>query len=81
MIQENPAPGISQVQMEGIVPLLWTYIKFLSKRPVQNIDGEIETPENSGFHRPEVPQQSHRSLVVQKPNPTLKTAISTEQES
>jgi hypothetical protein len=35
--------------MAGIPKELWTQTKFLSKRPVENAFGVIETPETSGL--------------------------------
>jgi hypothetical protein len=49
IIKENPAAGTSLVQMGGLPTLLWTYTRFLSKRPLRDVYGEIETPENSGL--------------------------------
>ena len=50
VITEDPARGMSKVRLGSITapPPLWTYPKFLSKRPVQDIYGIIETPEYSG---------------------------------
>jgi hypothetical protein len=49
IIKEDPAAGTSLVQMGGFPTLLWTYTRFLSKRPLRDVYGVIETPENSGL--------------------------------
>jgi hypothetical protein len=49
IIKENPGAGTSLVQMGGFPTLLWTYTRFLSKRPLRDVYGVIETPENSGL--------------------------------
>ena len=49
LIQEDPASGISRIHVAGIITDLWTPTKFLSKRPVENAFGVVETPETSGL--------------------------------
>jgi hypothetical protein len=49
LIQEGPASGISRIHVAGITRDLWTPTKFLSKRPVENAFGVVETPETSGL--------------------------------
>jgi hypothetical protein len=49
VIKEDPANGMSQVQLGGFATSLWTYSRFLSKHPIRDIYGVIETPENSGI--------------------------------
>jgi hypothetical protein len=49
LIQDDPATGMSQIRFGGITTDLWTCTKFLSKRPVEDPYGVIETPENSGL--------------------------------
>jgi hypothetical protein len=51
VIQEDAASGMSQVSFAGITRDLWTYTKFLSKRPIEDPYGVIETPDNSGLIR------------------------------
>jgi len=45
VITEDPARGISQIQLGNITIPLWTYTKFLSKSPIPDTYGVIETPE------------------------------------
>jgi hypothetical protein len=49
VVQDDPATGMSQIRLGGITSDLWTYTKFLSKRPVEDPYGVIENPENSGL--------------------------------
>jgi hypothetical protein len=49
VLQDDPAASMSQVRLGGITRDLWTYTKFLSKHPIEDPYGVIETPENSGL--------------------------------
>jgi hypothetical protein len=49
IIKEDRATGMSQVQMGGFTTFLWTYSRFLSKHPIRDIYGVVETPENSAL--------------------------------
>src|SRR5262249_52595547 len=49
VIKEDPARGMSQMRLGSITRPLWTYTRFLSKHPVEDTYGVIETPENSGL--------------------------------
>jgi hypothetical protein len=49
VIKEDPATGMSQMQLGGITRPLWTYTRFLSKHPVRDTYGSIETPEEWGL--------------------------------
>lgn len=49
VIQEDAASGMSLIRVPGITKDLWTFSRFLSKHPVANAFGVIETPENSGL--------------------------------
>jgi hypothetical protein len=37
------------LQLGGFATFLWTYSRFLSKHPIRDVYGVIETPENSGL--------------------------------
>ena len=41
--------GMSEIQLTGVTRPLWTYTRFLSTRPVEDIYGVIETPKSSGL--------------------------------
>jgi hypothetical protein len=49
VVQDDAAAGMSQIRLGGITRDLWTYTKFLSKRPIEDPYGVIENPENSGL--------------------------------
>jgi hypothetical protein len=52
VIKEDPARGMSEMRFGTIITPLWTYTRFLSKRPVKDTYGVIETPQNSGLIPP-----------------------------
>ena len=60
VIKEDPTRGLSEMRLGSISRSLWTYTIFLSKHPVKDTYGVIETPENSGLippaDRPSVPE-------------------------
>jgi hypothetical protein len=47
VVQNDAAKGMSLIRLGGITIDLWTYTKFLSKRPIEDPYGVIENPENS----------------------------------
>ena len=49
LINEDPVRGMSQIQLGGITKSLWTYNRFLSKQPIPDTYGNIETPEECGL--------------------------------
>ena len=49
VIKEDSANGMSQVRLGSVSRSLRTYSRFLSKHPVRDTYGMIETPENSGL--------------------------------
>ena len=49
LVREDSSSGMSQIHFAGITRDLWTYARFLSKRPVTDPYGVIETPEASGL--------------------------------
>jgi hypothetical protein len=49
LVREDSSSGMSQIHLRGITRDLWTYTRFLSKRPVTDPYGVIETPETSGL--------------------------------
>lgn len=49
IIQQDASAGLAQIRAAGITIDLWTYNKFLSKRPIKDAYAVIETPETSGL--------------------------------
>ena len=45
VVTEDPTRGISQIQLGNITVPLWTYSRFLSKSPIPDTYGVVETPE------------------------------------
>ena len=76
VIKEDPARGMSEIRLGSIIRSLWTYTIFLSKHPVKDTYGVIETPENSGLIPtadtvivPELPSDSSPTRTRAKQNP------------
>jgi hypothetical protein len=49
VVATDAANGLSQIRMGGIASELWTPTKYLSKSPVKNSVGKIETPGMAGL--------------------------------
>src|ERR1700751_5987096 len=49
VIQNDPGKGMSRIRLAGSTRDLWTYRKYLSKRPITDPYGSVETPENAGI--------------------------------
>jgi hypothetical protein len=49
VVKEDEASGVTQIQIAGITTDLWTLASFLSKHPIIDTYGVIETPESSGL--------------------------------
>ena len=49
LVREDAASGISLIRVPGIAVDLLTLNKFLSRRPIKNAFGIVETPETSGL--------------------------------
>jgi hypothetical protein len=47
--EEDPGSGLSKIRMAGITNDLWTLTRFVSKQPVKDTYGVVETPETSGL--------------------------------
>jgi hypothetical protein len=47
--EEDPGSGLSKIRMAGITVDLWTLTRFVSKQPVKDTYGVVETPETSGL--------------------------------
>jgi len=44
VVTEEKSSGLSQINIPGITQNLWTLTKFLTKQPIRDIIGRIETP-------------------------------------
>jgi hypothetical protein len=70
VLKEDPAAAMSQIRLGGLTTPLWTYTRFLSRHPIEDIYGTVETPENSGLISSEVPipTLADQSTVSTRPN-------------
>jgi hypothetical protein len=48
VVREDTSTGLSQINMAGITTNLWTLTKFLTKHPIKDIIGRIQTPTTLG---------------------------------
>jgi hypothetical protein len=55
VVKEEPAAGLAEIQIAGIIPELWTPSRFLSTRPIPDLEGRIETPVEADFDAPMAP--------------------------
>src|ERR1700731_2535174 len=44
---QDASAGVSKIRMAGITVDLWTLTKFLTKRPIKDTYGVVETPDTS----------------------------------
>jgi hypothetical protein len=49
VVHEDAGAGMSQIRISGVNRILWTFSRFLSRRPVSDVYGVIETPQQSGM--------------------------------
>ena len=70
ILKEDPVLGMSQIRLGGLTTPLWTYARFLSQHPIQDIYGTIETPENSGLisSMAPFPIPADQSIAPSRPN-------------
>jgi hypothetical protein len=52
VIKDDPANGMSEIRLGGIIGPRWTYTKFLTARPIHDIYGIMETPDTAGLIDP-----------------------------
>ena len=49
IVREDPTSSMSLIRVAEIPRELWTLTKFLSKRPIEDAFGVVETPETLGL--------------------------------
>ena len=49
VMQDDQTNGMSQILLGGLTKPLWTYNKFLARRPIRDIYGVVETPDTAGL--------------------------------
>jgi hypothetical protein len=62
VLQEDNASGMTQFSAAGLNGTFWTLSKFLSKRPIKNIIGIIETPSNPASPTVNIPGTSETAM-------------------
>src|ERR1700730_6833602 len=68
VVAEDTSSGLSQINMAGITTNLWTLSKFLTKHPLKDIIGHIETPSTLGPTPTATPTASR--MPGESPTPT-----------
>jgi hypothetical protein len=58
VVETDPASGLSKIRMGGVVEDLWTATKNLSRHPLADMLGIIETPDTEGILAIESPTPS-----------------------
>jgi hypothetical protein len=74
LVQEDSSSGMSQIRLGGITKDLWTCTRFLSKRPMTDPYGSIETPETSGLSAQAMSTSDMRERSAASPQPTVSPA-------
>ena len=69
VVKEDPASGLAEIQIAGIIPKLWTRLRFLSTRPIPDVEGAIETPDAADFAAPMAPLPGNTSPSGAGPAP------------
>jgi len=49
VVLEDAASGMSQIHSAEIKPDIWTLTRFLTRHPIKNRYGQIDTPETVGL--------------------------------
>jgi hypothetical protein len=62
VVQEEKASGMVQIVAAGLNGNFWTLNKFLSKRPIRNISGTIETPSNPASPTVNIPGTNETAM-------------------
>ena len=63
VVKEEPASGLAEIEIAGIIPKLWTPSRFLSMRPIPDVEGRIETPDAADAAAPMAPLRSNAGPV------------------
>jgi hypothetical protein len=66
VVTEDTSSGLSQINMAGMTTNLWTLTKFLTKHPLKDIIGRIETPTTLG----PTPTPATNATPTESPTPS-----------
>jgi hypothetical protein len=80
LVQEDSASGMSQIHLAGITKDLWTFTRFLSRRPIKDPYGVVETPETSGLNSAE-PDATPEPSVSPQPTASPELRATSEKAS
>jgi hypothetical protein len=70
VVHEDTSAGLAQIRINGVTRNLWTFSKYLSRRPVSDVYGAIETPQQSAtVANPSVTPMPDQSATLSA-NPT-----------
>ena len=70
VVRENAASGTSQIQLDGVTRQLWTLSSFLSRRPIADVYGELESPFEAGTTLNEPVETPQQLTPLSMSNPT-----------
>jgi hypothetical protein len=76
IVRDDPAKGISEILVGGIIKPLWTYTRFLTAHPIHDIYGIVETPDTAGLIDPS--DAAEAGLVKAGPTPTERMPVSAQ---
>ena len=68
VVQEDKASSMTQFSAAGLNGTFWTLDKFLSKRPIENIIGVIDTPANPASSTINIPSANEMTLPGAMPD-------------
>jgi hypothetical protein len=77
IVHDDPANGMSEILVGGIIKPLWTYTRFLSARPIHDIYGIVETPDTAGLIDP----SDAAEVGLVRAGPTPREPMSTTRQS
>lgn len=83
VVQEDKAAGTSQIHIDGVTRNLWTFSKYLSRHPVSDVYGAIETPQQSAAIMPNpsvTPTLDESATFSGSPAPSVSPAASASPE-
>jgi hypothetical protein len=77
IVHDDPANGMSEILVGGIIRPLWTYTRFLSARPIHDIYGIVETPDTAGLIDP----SDAAEVGLVRAGPTPRESMSTTRQN
>jgi hypothetical protein len=85
VVQADAASGMSQIHVPGHPRLVWTLTRFLSRKPIRDTLGVVETPTTSNMMPEEqmgvVPAGSLDTTATSGPTPKADAGAAQQQEA